>query len=567
MLIPTLREVPSDAEVVSHQLLVRAGFVRKVSAGVYTFLPLARRVLEKIETIIREEMNRQGAQELLLPIIQPAELWQESGRWDVYGPELFRLRDRHGRLFCLGPTHEEIITDLFRNEVKSYRQLPLLLYQIQNKYRDERRPRFGLLRGREFIMKDLYSFDRDEAGLEVSYRKMYEAYSRVFTRCGLKYRVVEADTGAIGGHDSHEFMVTAASGEAVIVYCGSDRCGYAANVERAPATPTPEVDPGPPRPLEAVATPARTTVEEVADYLGVSPRRIIKTLLYETEKGVVAALVRGDRQLNEVKLQKALGVLRLELAEAEAVARATGAPVGFAGPVGLEGVTVVADPEVVQMCNGVAGANRADTHYVNVNPGRDFNADLVADIRVVEAGEPCPRCGQPLDQARGIEVGQIFKLGDKYSRALGATFLDEKGEARPAVMGCYGIGVSRTMAAAVEQHHDADGIIWPASIAPYHVIVVPVNSRDEAQMGLAESLYRELMAAGVEAVLDDRPERAGVKFKDADLIGYPLRVTVGNRAVEQGEVEVRVRRTGHTHVTTPGELAARVRALLDAGPL
>ncbi|MBC7106167.1 MAG: proline--tRNA ligase, partial [Firmicutes bacterium] len=556
MLIPTLREVPSDAEVVSHQLLVRAGFIRKVSAGIYTFLPLARRVLNKIEAIVREEMDRQGAQELLLPIIQPAELWRESGRWDVYGPELFRLQDRHGRPFCLGPTHEEIITDLFRNEVRSYRQLPLLLYQIQNKYRDERRPRFGLLRGREFIMKDLYSFDRDEEGLEVSYRKMYEAYGRVFARCGLKYRVVEADTGAIGGHDSHEFMVTAPSGEALLVYCSSESCGYAANVERAPATPAPEGDAGPPLPLEAVATPGRTTVEEVAGYLGVPARRIIKTLLYETEKGIVAALVRGDRQLNEVKLQNALGVIRLEMAGAEAVTRATGAPAGFAGPVGLAGVTVVADPEVLQMRNGVAGANRADTHYVNVNPGRDFRAAVVADIRVVEAGEPCPRCGRPLEQARGIEVGQIFKLGDKYSRALGATFLDERGEARPAVMGCYGIGISRTMAAAVEQHHDAEGIIWPVSIAPYHVAVVPVNSRDEAQMDLAEGLYRELAAAGVEVVLDDRPERAGVKFKDADLIGYPLRVTVGNRAAERGEVEVRERRSGRTHVVAPADLVA-----------
>ncbi len=560
LLVPTLREVPAEAEVISHQLLLRAGFIRKAAAGVYTFLPLAWRVIKKIEQIIREEMDRQGGQEILMPIIQPAELWQESGRWDVYGPELFRLKDRHGRDFCLGPTHEEIVTVLVRQEVSSYRQLPLLLYQIQNKYRDERRPRFGLLRGREFIMKDLYSFDRDEAGLDQSYQKMYEAYTRVFTRCGLKFRPVEADSGAIGGNDTHEFMVLAESGEALVVFCPDESCGYAANVERAATTVQ---DAGTreelPRPLEEVHTPGMHTVEQVTGFLGVDARRLIKTLLYQTEKGVVAALVRGDREVNEVKLQKVLDVLRLELADGATVERITGAVVGYAGPVGLQDVRLVADEEVMLLVNAVTGANRDDTHLINVNPGRDFVPHVVADIRQVRAGDPCPYCGAPLEETRGIEVGQIFKLGDKYSRVLGATYLDEHGQSRPMIMGCYGIGVTRTMAAAVEQNHDENGIIWPVSIAPFHVVVVPVNHKDERQFNLAEQVYRELLDNGVEVALDDRPERAGVKFKDADLIGYPLRITVGNQAVQTNELEVRYRATGETRMVPRERITGHVR--------
>jgi prolyl-tRNA synthetase len=559
---PTLREVPADAEVVSHQLLLRAGFIRRTAAGVYTYLPLAIRVLKKIEQIIREEMDRQGGQEIMMPIIQPAELWQESGRWDVYGPELFRLKDRHDRDFALGPTHEEIITTLIRGEVNSYKQMPLLLYQIQNKYRDERRPRFGLLRGREFIMKDLYSFDRDAAGLEVSYRKMYEAYTRVFQRCGLRFRPVEADSGAIGGSDTHEFMVLADSGEAIVLYCENQDCGYAANNEKAWVPATGKKSEEEPKPLTGIDTPGCRSVEEVVQFLGISSQKIIKTILYETEKEVVAALVRGDREINEVKLLNALGCLRLELAGSKTVQQATGAAVGFAGPVGLKGIVIVADPEVMEMVNAVTGSNADDMHYLNVNPGRDFNADIIKDIRMVQAGEPCPHCGAKLLEAKGIEVGQIFKLGDKYSKVLGATYMDESGKSVPIIMGCYGIGVSRTMAAAIEQNHDENGIIWPAAIAPYQVVVIPVSTKDEAQVALAGELYRSLLEAGVETVLDDRPERAGVKFKDADLIGYPLRVTIGSKAVSESRVEIRIRRTGEVTLAPTSNLVKTVKEML-----
>lgn len=532
---PTLREIPAEAEVISHQLLLRAGFIRKAAAGIYTFLPLAWRVLRKIEDIVREEMDRAGAQELVLPIIQPAEIWQESGRWGVYGEEMFRLQDRHGRYFCLGPTHEEIITALVRSEVNSYRQLPLLLYQIQNKYRDERRPRFGLLRGREFIMKDLYSFDRDEEGLRESYDKMYAAYSNVFRRCGLKFRVVEADTGAIGGSSSHEFMVLAEAGEAVVLFC--QHCNYAANVEIAKAMPRPLAGDDQALPLAKVATPGQRTVKEVCAYLGIEPQRLIKTILYEADGQLIAALVRGDRELNEVKLQNTLGCRHLNLADPEKVEKLLGVAVGYVGPVGLGSIPIYADLEIPYLVNAVAGANCNDYHCLNVNPGRDFTPVKVADLRQAEAGEPCPQCGSALDQARGIEVGQIFKLGTKYSRALGATYVDEKGEEKAIVMGCYGIGISRTMAAAVEQHHDEHGIIWPISIAPYQVVIIPVSARDETQMAEAEKLYRELQVEGLEVVLDDRDERAGVKFVESDLIGYPLRLTIGKKTLTQGTVD------------------------------
>jgi len=566
LMAPTLREVPAEAEVVSHILMLRAGMTRKAAAGVYTYLPLAYRTLKKIMNITREEMDRKGGQELMLPVIQPAELWQESGRWDVYGDELFRLKDRHGRDFALGPTHEEIITDLVRGEVRSYKQLPLLLYQIQNKYRDERRPRFGLMRGREFIMKDLYSFDRDEAGLDVSYKKMYDAYTRIFTRCGLKFRPVEADSGAIGGSTTHEFMVMADSGEAAILYCTA--CDYAANTEKAEACcvdPLPEgAAPEDLPEFGEVATPGARTIEEVASFLGQPATKFIKSLVFETEKDTVLALVRGDREINEIKLYNLLGCVQMQMAGEETVRRVTGADIGFAGPVGIKNVTIVADKEVMAMRNAVAGSNKTDVHLVNVNPERDIKPNLVGDLRLVKAGEPCPRCGGNLNEARGIEVGQVFKLGTKYSRALNAKFLDENGKEQLMVMGCYGVGVSRTMAAAIEQNHDENGIIWPVPIAPFHVVVVPVNTKDEGQLKIAEELYRTLLEAGVEVLLDDRNERPGVKFKDADLIGYPLRVTVGGKAVEEGTVEVRTRKDGETRLVNRDKAVDVIKRVLKA---
>ncbi len=556
LMAPTLREVPAEAEVASHILMLRAGMIRKAAAGVYTYLPLAYRTLKKIMQIVREEMDAKGGQELMLPVIQPAELWQESGRWDVYGDELFRLQDRHGRAFALGPTHEEIITDLVRGEVRSYKQLPLLLYQIQNKYRDERRPRFGLMRGREFIMKDLYSFDRDEAGLDISYQKMYDAYSRIFARCGLRFRPVEADSGAIGGSTTHEFMVMAESGEAAILYC--DTCDYAANTEKAEACWVDE-------PLSAemhaaamhadesaqpaqVATPGARTIGEVAAFLNIPPTQFIKSLVFETEKETILVLVRGDREINEIKLYNLLGCVQLQMAGEETVRLITGAAVGFAGPIGIKNVTLVADKEVMTMRNAVTGSNITDVHLTNINPGRDFKPDLVGDIRLVAAGEPCPRCSGKLAEARGIEVGQVFKLGTKYSKALNAKHLDINGKEQLMVMGCYGVGVSRTMAAAIEQNHDENGIIWPVPIAPFQVVVVPVNTKDESQMKFAAEIYQDIQNSGVDVVLDDRNERPGVKFKDADLIGYPLRVTVGAKAVEEGAVEVRTRKNGETQL-------------------
>ncbi len=558
---PTLRETPAEAEVVSHKLMLRAGMIRKAAGGIYTYLPLAWRTLRKIEQIVREEMDAAGGQEIAMPILQPADIWQETGRWAVYGEEMFRVKDRHDRDFCLGPTHEEMVTTLVRDEVRSYKQLPLLLYQIQNKYRDEIRPRFGLMRGREFIMKDLYSFDKDEAGMNVSYQKMYDAYSRVFTRCGLKFRPVEADNGAIGGAHSHEFTVLAESGESNIVYC--PKCDYAASDEKAELktieAPAEEL-----RPLEKAATPGAHTIELVAEYLKVPVEKTIKAVAYQTEKDeVVLAFVRGDHEVNEVKLQNAVGAIALRMAE-DAAIRAVGAEPGFMSPIGVkEGTKVVVDATVMAMKNAVAGANEADVHYINVTPSRDFAGVQVTDIRLVKAGDPCPRCGEPLKMTRGIEAGQVFTLGTKYSEALHATFLDENGKEKPLVMGCYGIGVSRTMAAAIEQGNDKDGIIWPRAIAPFEAVVVPVNAKEPAQLSLAEKVYEEMKAAGIDVLLDDRKERAGVKFKDADLIGYPLRVTIGPKAVESGVIELRVRRTGEKEECQSGDYLARARALLE----
>lgn len=539
---PTLREVPAEAEVVSHQLMLRAGFMRKAAGGIYTYLPLAWRVLKKIERIVREEMDAKGSQELLMPIVQPAEIWQESGRWDVYGAEMFRLQDRHNRCFCLGPTHEEMVTTLIRGDVRSYRQLPLSVYQIQNKYRDERRPRFGLMRGREFIMKDAYSFDRDEAGLDKSYQDMYDAYTNIFTRCGLNFRPVEADSGAIGGSGSHEFMVIADSGEAEIVFCTS--CDYAANVEKAELFPL-EAQEEAMLTKEEVVTPDCKTIADVCAYLKLPVDHSVKAVAYNSEKGLILCFVRGDHEVNEIKVINTCGVIDLEMATEEQLA-AAGTVGGYMGPVGIDNkkVIVVVDATVMKMHNVCCGANKEGYHFINVNPGRDFTPTYVADIRLIQEGDPCPHCGGEVSKARGIEVGQVFKLFTKYSSALKAAYLDENGKEQPMVMGCYGVGVSRTMAAAIEQNYDDNGIIWPIEIAPYHVLVVPVNTKDEASAAKAEEIYMQLKKVGLETVIDDRNERPGVKFKDADLIGYPLRVVVGPKTLTEGKLEVKIRKTG-----------------------
>lgn len=539
---PTLREIPAEAEVVSHQLMLRAGFMRKAAGGIYTYLPLAWRVLKKIERIVREEMDAKGSQELLMPIVQPAEIWQESGRWDVYGAEMFRLQDRHNRCFCLGPTHEEMVTTLIRGDVRSYRQLPLSVYQIQNKYRDERRPRFGLMRGREFIMKDAYSFDRDEAGLDKSYQDMYDAYTNIFTRCGLNFRPVEADSGAIGGSGSHEFMVIADSGEAEIVFCTS--CDYAANVEKAELFPL-EAQEEAMLTKEEVVTPDCKTIADVCAYLKLPVDHSVKAVAYNSEKGLILCFVRGDHEVNEIKVINTCGVIDLEMATEEQLA-AAGTVGGYMGPVGIDNkkVIVVVDATVMKMHNVCCGANKEGYHFINVNPGRDFTPTYVADIRLIQEGDPCPHCGGEVSKARGIEVGQVFKLFTKYSSALKATYLDENGKEQPMVMGCYGVGVSRTMAAAIEQNYDDNGIIWPIEIAPYHVLVVAVNTKDEASAAKAEEIYMQLKKVGLETVIDDRNERPGVKFKDADLIGYPLRVVVGPKTLTEGKLEVKIRKTG-----------------------
>lgn len=539
---PTLRETPSEAEIVSHQLMLRAGLMRRSAAGVYAFLPLGLRVIRKVEEIIRQEMNAIAGQEVLLPIIQPSELWEQSGRWADYGDEMFRLKDRQGRQFCLGPTHEEIITALVRSEVRSYRQLPLRMYQIQNKYRDEMRPRFGLMRGREFIMKDMYSFDRDNEALDESYWAAYHAYERIFKRCGVEAHPVEADSGAIGGDVTHEFMVLADSGEDLVLFCAD--CAYAANSERAEGVRAPANPQNRPaqKPLQSVPTPGASTIEQISAFLGVTASDCIKTLIYLADGKPIAALVRGDHNLNEIKLRKLLKCETLDLADDAIIYEVTGARVGFAGPVGLE-IPLYADYAIEHMVNAVIGANEDDHHRINACLDRDFQVTVFADLKEAEPGDPCPRCSGILEGARGIEVGQVFKLGTKYSASMGATFLDENGKETPFIMGCYGIGVGRTVAAVIEKNYDDDGIIWPLAIAPYQVIVVPVSMKDQAQAEAAQELYEKLKANGVEVVLDDRDERPGVKFKDADLIGFPIRVTIGSKSLENGEMEIILRRT------------------------
>jgi prolyl-tRNA synthetase len=539
ILIPTLKEDPADAEVISHKLLVRAGFIRQVSRGVYDYFPLALRVIRKIEQIVREEMNRAGAQELLMPITAPAELWQESGRWEMYGKELLRFKDRNERDFCLGPTHEEIVTDLVRRSVRSYRELPFNLYQIQTKFRDEPRPRFGLMRGREFIMKDAYSFHTDVEDCRREYDNMYQTYKRIFSRCGLRFRPVEADTGTIGGSQSHEFQVLAESGEDAIVSCNT--CDYAANVEKAEvkaARPTgrdiAEVSPK----LEKVSTPGKKSVAEVAEYLKLPSENFIKTLVYRTDSGeFVAVLARGDHEVNELKLKTVLGCREIALADEASVATAIGVAPGFLGPIGLK-LRVLADLSVHGMRAAVTGANEPNAHFINVDQERDFTPTVFADLRLAIAGDPCPRCEHGrLEAHRGIEVGQVFYLGTKYSIAMGATYLDAEGRARTIEVGCYGIGVSRLVAAAIEQNHDANGIIWPFSVAPFQVLLLPINYKDQSIREATDNLYGELQKHGVEVLLDDRDERPGVKFKDADLVGIPLRVTIGAKGLEKGCLE------------------------------
>jgi len=553
LLIPTLKEDPAEAEVVSHKLMLRAGLIRKLAAGIYSYLPVGLRVLRKVEQIIREEMNRAGAQELLLPAVQPAELWKESGRWDFYGKELLRFQDRHERDCCMGPTHEEVITDLVRREIRSYRQMPMNLYQIQTKFRDEIRPRFGLMRGREFIMKDAYSFDADDAGADESYRKMVEAYKRIFERCGLEFVPVEADSGAIGGSFSHEFMVLADSGEDAVAACRA--CGYGANLEKAEVAAGPEETVPEAGDMEPVETPQKRTIEEVSGFLGVPATALAKTLVFETDKGLVAVCVRGDHEANPAKVKNLLGANAAELAAEARVREVTGAPVGFAGPVGLS-VPVYLDHALRGAGGLVVGANRADAHYRRAVPGRDFPVAGWADLRVLLAGDPCPRCGAAIAVKRGIEVGHVFKLGTKYSESLRATYLDDQGAERPIIMGCYGIGVGRTAAAAIEQNHDADGIIWPVPLAPWEVVVLPLQVKDEATRTVTADLVRDLEARGIEVLVDDRDERPGVKFKDADLLGIPLRITVGAKGLAQGVAEVKERKAKTDHRVPLAEAAA-----------
>jgi prolyl-tRNA synthetase len=564
--IPTIKETPSDAEVVSHQLMLRAGMIRKLAAGIYNYLPLGLRSIRKFEAIVREEMNRAGAIEMLMPSVQPAELWEESGRWSFYGKELLRFRDRKDGEFCMGPTHEEVITDMVRREIKSYRQMPVNFYQIQTKFRDEIRPRFGLMRGREFIMKDAYSFDVDGDAADSSYELMFQAYMRIFERCGLNFRAVEADTGTIGGSSSHEFMVLADSGEDAIVSC--DSCRYAANVEKAESRPADGVATEKRLELRKTATPDMKSIADVAAFLGLTTDRTIKALVYSSTTGEhVMAILRGDHELNEIKLKNCLGWDEIEMATEEEILAYTGSPVGFLGPVGVkQGVTVVADLTLRGMANAVIGANERDMHYINANLGRDFTPDRFVDLRNVEACDPCPRCeGGKLEMWRGIEVGHVFKLGTKYSQALSATYLDADGKEQVIFMGCYGIGIGRTVAAAIEQNHDDNGIIFPLPLAPFHCSVVALNTKDKGVMAAAEEMYFRLEQQGIEVLFDDRDERPGVKFKDNDLIGIPLRIVVGSKGLAEGKVEVKIRKSGEMLQLSPDEAVETiVRMVGDA---
>ena len=548
--LPTLKENPAEAEVVSHRLMLRAGFMRKLTSGVYTYLPYGLAAIRRVEEIVREEMNRAGAQELSMPMVQPADLWQESGRYEKYGPELLRFKDRHDRESCLGPTHEEVITDIIRRDVHSYRNLPLNLYQIQTKFRDEIRPRFGLMRGREFIMKDAYSFDISDEMAEVSYGKMREAYIRVFQRCGLRFVAVEADSGAIGGSFSHEFMVLAKTGEDTVVVCKD--CDYAANMEKAAVTKPQAAPVADLIKAEKVETPGKRKVPAVCDFLGIDSTQLVKTLVYIADGQPVAVLLRGDHEVEEVKLKNLLNAADIVLADDKEVYDATGVPSGYLGPVGAK-IKVVADQQVEAMKNFVTGGNEKNFHLKNVNLGRDFQVDGVADIRQITDKDPCPSCSGHLEMTEGIEVGHIFKLGTKYSESMQAYFQDSEGQEKPFVMGCYGIGVSRVVAAAIEQNHDDNGIIFPIPLAPYKAVVLNLGLKDDGITGASEKLYDDLKNVGIDTLLDDRDERPGSKFKDADLLGIPYRVTIGKRFTADGVVEVRRRWDGVTVELTPAE--------------
>lgn len=559
---PTLRELPSDAVVMSHKYMLKAGMMRKIANGTYAYLPLAFRSIQKIENIIRTEINKTGAQEILMPIIQPAEIWQATGRWNVYGEEMFKLKDRHGRDYCLAPTHEEMVTTLIQMDTNSYKKLPVSVYQIQNKYRDEKRPRFGLMRSREFIMKDGYTFDADEEGMNKQYELMYDAYTRIFTRCGLKFRPVIADSGAIGGNASHEFEVLADSGEADIVYCKD--CDFAANIEAVkPNTLTSDVKND--KEKEIVQTPGQHTIEKVCNYLHLPVKSSVKAVVYKLDDTVVLAMVRGDHEVNEVRLQSIYNAINVDMASDEDL-KACGLTAGYISPIGLktsEHFDIICDASVMEMQGACCGANVKDEHYIHVNPARDFGNVKVDTIRQIDAGDVCPHCGGKIVLTKGIEVGQVFKLGTKYSEKLDATFLDNNGKSRPMFMGCYGIGVTRTVAASIEQNHDENGIIWPVAIAPYEVVIVPANNKSEDVMKAAEGLYNALESSQDEIVFDDRAERAGIKFKDADLIGYPLRVTIGKKWQESGCVEIKLRRTGEVFEVPYENCAEKVEELLN----
>ena len=540
---PTLRELPADAVVVSHQYMLKAGMMRKIGNGIYSFLPLAWRSIQKVEKIIREEINKTGAQEIMMPIVQPAELWQKTGRWDVFGPEMFKLKDRNDREYCLGPTHEELVTSLIQMDTTSYKQLPVSVYQIQNKYRDEKRPRFGLMRSREFIMKDGYTFDADEEGLDKQYKLMYDAYTRIFTRCGLTFRPVIADSGAIGGSGSHEFEVLADSGEADIVYC--ENCDFAANIEAVDPL-TVKCDIHNDKEKEMVETPGQHTIEMVCDFLHAPVAQSVKAVVYNVDGLVVLAMVRGDHEVNETKIQHIYNAINVDMASDEDLKK-VGLTAGYISPIGLKRTKdfdILVDPTVMEMQDACCGANEKDKHYIHVNPARDFTDVRVETIRQIQEGDVCPHCGGKIVRCRGIEVGQVFKLGTKYSEALHATFLDNQGKSHPFVMGCYGIGVTRTVAASIEQNHDDDGIIWPVAIAPYEAVIIPANNKSEEVMAAARKLYEDMEDSRDEVVLDDRNERAGIKFKDADLIGYPVRVTIGKKWQQSGCVEIKIRRSG-----------------------
>jgi len=560
--IPTLREEPKGTEAVSHQLMLRAGLIRQLSSGTYSYFPLGLRVLKKVEEIIREEMDREGANEVLLPALQPAELWMQSGRLEALGDDLVSFKDRRGRQVVLGPTHEEVITDLVKKEIKSYRQLPLVLYQIQTKFRDELRPRFGVIRSKEFIMKDAYSFDEDSRGLDESYRKMQRAYAKIFSRCGLNCLDVEADPGIMGGGESCEFMVPSRSGEDFVAFCQS--CEYGATLEKA-SCQRQEVVREEPKPLEEAATPGARTIEEVSQFLKIPPQKMVKTLIYETVDGaVVAALVRGDHNINETKLLKLLGVKELKLSDEPLIRKVTGAPLGFSGPVGLKNVKIVSDWAVMNLSNFVSGANKEDKHLINLNLERDFKADVCGDIRYIVDKDPCPKCKIPVAIKRTIEIGHIFKLGTRYSSALGANYLNKKGEENPVVMGCYGIGVNRIVAASIEQNHDEDGIIWPLSISPYPVLILPLAGNNPKIMDYATELYEELSREQIEPLLDDRDESPGIKFKDADLIGIPVRITIGPKSLAEGKVEIYLRRTKETVAVEKDKVVDKIKGILTA---